>query len=61
MALGRQPFVMSYTGYRIIFQKWFSITYEEHFKNWNRGVTGQSIPLLLQNNRQKLRTGLWTT
>lgn len=51
---------MNYTGYRIIFQKWLSIAFEELFKDWNRWMTGESIAPPLQYNSQKLGTSLQT-
>lgn len=59
-SLGQAAFHMNYTGYRIIFQKWLSIAYEELFKGWKRWMTGESVPPPLQYNSQKLGTSLWT-
>lgn len=58
-SLGRKPFLLNDTGYGIIFQKCLSITCEELFKGWNRWLTGESTPPLLQDNSQKLGTSLW--
>lgn len=59
-SLGRQPFLVNDTGYRIIFQKCLSITCEEMFKDWNRWMIGESTPPPFWYNSQKLGTSLWT-